>query len=247
MPPQAEPTVVEGTPLNTDIVSLVKETLVEESTQAESLEGDLLVENDGQGVDSDKTDLAILLAKCCGFGTSKGVCTICHQSIGISQPCVPLKGEAEAEDKIAHVVCYQAQLTAQEKSKQEQAESAAKIQAVFRGKRVRDARQQKNESTQVLVESNVDENSEEYVSVSQDIAPPVGEKKTFMQKLKGLFSGCRNADAAIIEDFQKVEVETENQPGHAVEEKMDEKDEEVVEEPKIEGTESDVPFDEFAI
>eukprot|EP00980_Cylindrotheca_fusiformis_P004244 scaffold918_cov126-Cylindrotheca_fusiformis.AAC.23 len=171
-----DPAMDEPTPESTD--APVKPT-EEESTHAESEEGSNAEEKQIQAKGFDFATLT----SCCNFGTTKGNCVLCHQSIGLSDATVTIKEEGD-EEELAHIECYQ-QLEASK------SENATKIQAAYRGTKTRSAL--KEQAEREAAEKTAQNGKGSRTAAAKQGSKP---KKTFMQKL---FGGCKGSNTAAVE------------------------------------------------
>jgi hypothetical protein len=184
MTEQQDPTIVEGAPAAESTENPVKpteeESPAEEATHAESEEGSSAEEK--QVEDKETGFDFATMTSCCNFGATKGICVICQQSVLLSDATVSMKEEAEEDEKIAHVGCYQnAELAKDHK--------ATKIQATFRGKKARDTIQKQAELE--AAEKEIAEKAAVPTAALKKASQP---KKSFVQKL---FGGCMSSNAAV--------------------------------------------------
>lgn len=133
---------------------------------------------------------------CCGFGSSRGTCPLCHQTIGMSDAFYSLEGpDVNGEGQVlAHMECFQNQ-------KRMEAYNATKIQALARGKLAREELRREAAAREAAARRAFElereaQNAAELAAMeaARDQAP---KKKSFVKKL---FGGCFGSKKAVEDD-----------------------------------------------
>lgn len=194
----AGPTFV---PVNNDMEVTKQNTILDESTDLESEESSRYGSPNSSRVQPpEESGFDFATFACCGFGGSRGICPLCHQSIGMSDAFCNLEDQNNAQGEIlAHMECFHRQQRAKEFN-------AIKIQALARGGRARDELRREAAAREAAarrafeLERAAQRAAElEAMEAAREQAP---KKKTSLAKK--LFGGCFGSKPAVEEREPRV-------------------------------------------
>lgn len=170
--------------------------ILDESTDLESEESSRNGTANSSRAEPEESGFDFATLACCGFGSTRGTCALCHQPIGMSEAFYMLQGpDANGEGQVlVHMGCFQNQ-------QRMKAYNATKIQALARGRAAREELRREATAREAAarrafeMEREAQKAAELAALEAAEQAPK--KKKSFVKRL---FGGCFGSKSAVQED-----------------------------------------------